>query len=83
MTAQNDKLSKGNLYEIRIKGLLQPDWSDWLEGLAITPLENGETLLFGPLPDQAALHGVLAKIRDLNLKLISVNHMDPEDLKNE
>lgn len=83
MTAQNDKLSKGNLYEIRIKGLLQPDWSDWLEGLAITPLENGETLLSGPLPDQAALHGVLAKIRDLNLKLISVNHMDPEDLKNE
>ncbi len=59
-------------YEIRILGYLNPDWSDWLDGLAITPQDNGETLLSGCMPDQAALHGVLAKIRDLNLVLVSV-----------
>jgi hypothetical protein len=83
MTAQNENLTKGDRYEFRVEGHLRPDWSDWLEGLAVIPQENGETLLLGILPDQAALHGVLAKIRDLNLKLISVNHKDPEDLTKE
>lgn len=59
-------------YEIKIKGYLDPLWSDWLAGLKLTHLERDETLLSGVLPDQAALHGLLEHIRDLNLKLISV-----------
>jgi hypothetical protein len=59
-------------YEIKIEGLLDPRWSDWFAGLRLTNLEGGETLLSGSLPDQAALHGVLERIRDLNVKLISV-----------
>lgn len=58
-------------YQIRIRGQLTDDWSDWFAGLQITPLAAGETLLVGPL-DQTALHGVLARIRDLNLTLIAV-----------
>jgi hypothetical protein len=59
-------------YEITIKGKLDPHWSEWLAGLQITPLEGEETLISGALPDQAALHGLLERIRDLNLTLISV-----------
>ena len=59
-------------YEIKIKGRLDPRWSDWFASLTLTHLEGSETLLSGPLPDQAALHGLLERIRDLNLKLISV-----------
>lgn len=73
MTTQKDTYPMGTTYEIRIKGYLDPKWSDWLEGLSIIPQDNGETLLSGSLPDQAALHGVLAKIRDLNLILVSVS----------
>jgi hypothetical protein len=60
-------------YEIKIKGHLNPGWSDWFAGLKLTHLEGKETLLSGPLPDQAALHGLLERIRDLNLTLISVS----------
>ncbi len=59
-------------YEIRLEGQLDPCWSEWLEGLEITPLKNGETLLSGPLADQAALYGLLNRIRDMNLKLVCV-----------
>jgi len=59
-------------YEIRVRGLLDNHWSGWFEGLTLTSLRNGETLIAGPIQDQAALHGILAKIRDLGLHLLSV-----------
>ena len=60
------------LYEIRVKGLLDESWSDWLNGLTIEPQADGESLLTGPVRDQAALHGLLNKIRDLGLPLLGV-----------
>lgn len=59
-------------YEILVRGQLDNHWSAWFEGLNLTPLENGETLIAGPVQDQAALHGILAKIRDLDLHLLAV-----------
>ncbi len=59
-------------YEIRVEGYLPGGWSDWFGGLDVESEPGGDTVLSGSLPDQAALHGVLAKIRDLNLKLVSV-----------
>ncbi len=64
-------------YEIKIKGHLDPDWSVWFADLKVTQLEGNETLLSGSLPDQAALHGLLERVRDLNLTLISVIRGDP------
>ena len=64
-------------YEIKIKGHLDQHWSDWFTGLKLSQLEGDETLLSGSLPDQAALHGLLERIRDLNLTLISVTSGDP------
>lgn len=64
-------------YEIKIKGHLDPGWSDWLAGLKLTHLEGDETLLAGTLPDQAALHGLLERIRDLNLVLLAVRLTRP------
>lgn len=58
--------------EIKIEGLLDPRWSDWFAGLTLTYTEGDETLLSGMLPDQSALHGLLERIRDLNLSLISL-----------
>ena len=63
--------------EIKIKGHLDQQWSEWFVGLKLTHLARNETLLSGPLPDQAALHGLLERIRDLNLKLISVSCCGP------
>ena len=65
------------VYQIRIKGHLGREWADWFEGLALTALDNGETLLTGPLVDQAALHGVLRKVRDVGLPLLSVVCVKP------
>lgn len=66
-------------YEIRIKGHLDDRWAEWLEGLTFTHASDGTTLLEGPLTDQAALHGVLNKIRDLGLPIISVQWLSPEE----
>lgn len=65
------------LYEIQIAGRLSPQWMDmdWFEGLTITLEENGDTLLSGPVADQAALHGLLKKVRDLGMPLVSVNQV--------
>jgi hypothetical protein len=65
-------------YEIRIKGHLDTRWADWFEGLTITRTEHGETLLAGPVADQAALHGLLRKVRDLGVMLIAVNAIAPD-----
>ena len=65
------------LYEIRIKGHLDDRWADWFEGLSFTLVRDGTTLLDGPLTDQAALHGVLNRIRDLGLPIISVQRVRP------
>ena len=62
-------------YEIRIKGHLDDKWADWFEGLTITREDNGETLLTGPVVDQAALHGLLRKVRDLGMPLLSVTRV--------
>jgi hypothetical protein len=64
-------------YEIRIKGHLENRWVSWFEGLTITTLDNGETVLTGPVVDQAALHGLLRKVRDLGLPLLSVTQVEP------
>jgi hypothetical protein len=73
----NHSMDQVWLYEIRVEGDLPVDWSNWFEGMSISRGRLGESVLSGRLADQAALHGVLAKIRDLNLKLISVSRGDP------
>jgi len=65
------------IYQIRIKGHLGPQWADWFEGLTITLEDNGDTLLTGSVIDQAALHGLLKKVRDLGMPLLSVNRIEP------
>jgi hypothetical protein len=65
------------VYQIRIKGQLNSQWTDWFEGLTITLEDNGDTLLTGPVVDQAALHGLLKKVRDLGMPLVSVSPVEP------
>jgi hypothetical protein len=63
------------VYEIRIRGHLGDEWADWFGGMTITTEENGETLLTGPVVDQAALHGLLKRVRDLGMPLLSVKNV--------
>jgi hypothetical protein len=66
-------------YEIRLRGELDPQWSSWFDGLRVECSAPGETVLVGPVTDQAALHGVLTRIRDLGLPLLSVRVVEDED----
>jgi len=71
---------ESGLYEIRLKGHLNDRWANWFEGLTITLEDNGDTLLTGPVVDQAALHGLLKKVRDLGMPLVSVSPVEPRPL---
>jgi hypothetical protein len=65
-------------YEIRVQGVLDPRWSAWFEGLRVTSDERGQTTIAGPVTDQAGLHGLLTKVRDLGLPLLEVRRLDPD-----
>jgi hypothetical protein len=67
-----------DVYRITVEGHLDSDWSEWFDGLTITRMNNGETMLTGPIVDQTALHGVLIKIRDLGLPLLRLSRTEPE-----
>ncbi len=75
----NSKTDPGQpmVYQIKVKGHLGCQWTDWFDGLTITLEEDGDTLLTGPVVDQAALHGLLKKVRDLGMPLLSVNRVKP------
>jgi hypothetical protein len=72
-----DQPHEGSWYEIRLRGCLDPRWSDWFDGLALTTATDGTTTLRGPVTDQAALHGLLQRLRDLGLPLISLTQVSP------
>jgi hypothetical protein len=74
---------ESGLYEIRLKGHLDDRWGDWFGGLTITLEDNGDTLLTGPVVDQAALHGLLKRVRDLGMPLLSVNFVSPDGAKTQ
>ncbi|MBE0528358.1 MAG: hypothetical protein IH629_04030 [Thermoleophilia bacterium] len=76
-TASTQDHYEPGIYEIRIKGHLDDKWADRFEGLTITLEDNGDTLLTGPVIDQAALHGLLKKVRDLGMPLLSVCPLEP------
>ncbi len=72
-----NELDRPMVYQIRIQGHLGPQWRDWFGGLSITVEDNGETLLTCPVVDQAALHGLLRRVRDLGMPLISAIRVNP------
>ncbi len=85
---QQQAANQPDFYEITVQGQLDDLWAQWFEGMALSAIQNGEpgaacTLICGPVADQPALHGLLIKIRDLNLKLISVRRINPGKNKSE
>ena len=70
-----------NIYQIRVEGHLNLQWTDWFGGLSITLEEGGDTLLTGPVIDQAALYGLLKKVRDLGMPLVSVFRLEPRNIE--
>jgi hypothetical protein len=71
------------IYQIRLEGQLGPEWADWFGGMSLAPAENGDTLLTGPVLDQAALHGLFKKVRDIGMPLISVNPLPAGEVQLE
>lgn len=87
MSQKNFETNEEDVYEIHVTGSLIPRWEEWFDGLTAQPLENDGILLSGPVADQAALHGLLMKLRDLNMTLISLNkkeleknHLNPSNI---
>lgn len=78
MRSKGQAFDRQSIYHIRVKGNLDRKWSDWFDGFTITPQADDETLLTGQVTDQAALHGLLSKIRDLGLPLLLVKRMEIE-----
>ena len=76
--ASTDKRSEAGWYEIRLQGHLDARWATWFDGLTLAQESDGTTVLHGQVVDQAALHGLLQKVRDLGLPLVSVAHADPD-----
>ena len=72
---------ESGLCEIRVRGHLEDRWTEWFGGMVITLGKDGDTLLTGPIVDQAALHGLLKRVRDMGLPLLSVNFVSPEQVK--
>ena len=75
--APTDDRHEAGLYDIRIKGHLAARWSDWFDGLSLSRESDGTTIIHCHVADQAALHGLLVKVRDLGLPLVSVTHYEP------
>ena len=77
-TGDNPVQGPPDSYEIRVRGVLDNRWSTWFDGLQLTSEQAGQTTITGPVVDQAALHGLLAKVRDLGLELLEVRRTDPD-----
>ena len=75
--------SNAQYYEIRLEGQLDSQWTDWFGGLSISLDDNGDTLLTGPVVDQAALHGLLKRVRDLGMTLIAVNQVQSQETRQD
>lgn len=72
---QKISLDQQSIYQIRLKGQLDARWADWFGGMIVVLTEDGDTVLTGPVADQAALHGLLRKVRDIGIPLVSVNEL--------
>jgi hypothetical protein len=76
-TPSDGRWDEAGQYELRLKGHLDPRWSTWFDGLILTQDSDGTTVIYGSVIDQAALHGLLQKVRDIGLPLVSVTRVDP------
>lgn len=80
---RKQNLAKRMIFHIGVEGLLEPYWSEWFDHMTVRPQEDGQTLLVGPVHDQAALHRLLAKIRDMGMPLQSVERLEAPTTKEE